>query len=201
MKKKGLLRAIGLTIVTAALALPILSCVQEKAPVIKVLVRRTSVSEIALDGAQFLDLLSQAAAKASPPFRERVLLDSTGSLLVVRDSQLLSPGESAAKWEKNPAEFDFLIEWRLKHDEHSKTTFLESLTISVSESWKVEKVSDSSVTKSWTTSYDVEGENLSASDEAKERKAAEQTEKVIAPARGPILEEIRAFLKANQTQQ
>lgn len=64
----------------------------------------------------------------------------------------------------------------------------------------MEKVSDPGVTKSWTTSYEVQGENLSASDEAKDRQAAEQTEKVIAPARGPILEEIRAFLKANQTQ-
>jgi hypothetical protein len=201
MTRARTLRAIARTIAIAGVGLGVVSCETMKRPVppTTVLVRRTSVSDIALDGAQFLDALTEVAKNSTPPLRERVLLDSTGALVVVQESQLLSPGEAAGKWEKADSGFDVLIEWSLENREHTKFSFGSSLEISVSEAWTARAVADPRVTKSWKTSYTLTGPGMIPSDDERRRAAIAQTEQVIAPARGPILAEIQAFIKANAT--
>jgi hypothetical protein len=58
----------------------------------------------------------------------------------------------------------------------------------------VEKVSDPSVTKTWNCTYVLEGGAISVS----ERFAADEAKNVVAPARAPIVKEIKAFVSSRR---
>lgn len=176
---------------------------------VKVLVRRLNSGWMALDGVLFLVELGKEAEKAKPGLVESIRLVSGGSIEAEEEEQgrielpdvpqvkLLKPGP--VEWKKAPAGFDLLISWTLDYHERTKSSWSDKLRLDVKETWKVEKVSDSTVTQTWTTSYVLTGVETGASDESEARAAAEQTETVIAPARSPILKEIRAFIEANRT--
>ncbi len=212
MKSRRLPRALGTVAVVCSGSLILCSSLAEtvrrprpspavqKAPQpIKVLVRQTHVIEIAFDGARFLDALDEVAKNAAPEARQRVSLASAGGpCLFVEEKQILSRGEAPGKWAKDPAEHEFLVEWKQEYTEHAKYNFSAPLSVSVAETWTVGKVSDPAVVQTWKASYSLRGTNISAPKEEISRKAVEQTETVVAPARGPIFQEIREFLVAHR---
>jgi hypothetical protein len=95
----------------------------------------------------------------------------------------------------DPKDFDFLVTWNQEYKEQTKYSFNAPLQINGKETLKVEKVSDPSVTKTWSFDYVLNG---GSKIEDYEKTAAEQNQKVIIPARAPVLKEIRAFINDNR---
>jgi len=91
----------------------------------------------------------------------------------------------------NPKDFDFLVTWIQEYKEQTKYSFNAPLQINAKETLKVEKVSDPSVTNAWSFDYVLNGGSRI---EEYEKTAAEQNQKIIIPARAPVLKEIRAFI-------
>jgi hypothetical protein len=138
---------------------------------VKVLVHRLETGLVAADGYLYIWNLPKPAVKNKPEVAESVQLISGGPIEAEEESkmrvQVMTMGApEPAEWEKNLAGYDFLISWTLDYHERTKYSLGDKLQIDVKETWKVEKAS----------------------------AAAEQYEKVVAPARGPILKEIRAFM-------
>lgn len=174
-----------------------------------VLLRRAEISEIAIDGALFMDGVYRVTTVVMSPLKEATILSSTDSLEITEDEryvQVLSPKEKAAPmsdtWKKEPKEFDFTVYWEMNSKEQSKFSFDEKLKINVRETWRIELVTDPKVMRTWSCKYVLTGgSSLSTDEEEIDHIAAEQTEKMIAPVRGPILKEIREFIKVNSAEQ
>jgi HEAT repeat protein len=169
-----------------------------KPKLVRILVRRLNTGRLALDGVLFVIELDKVVPK-KPGIAQNIRLVSAGPLKVEQEEtgQIEVPTmdvkHEPVQWKKDPTPYDFLISWNLDWQERTKHQFSDRLTIDVKETWKVEKVSDTSVTQAWTTSYVLTGEETGASDTSS-LLAAEQTETLIAPARGRILREIRGFI-------
>ena len=170
---------------------------------VRALIHRRDNSDVALMGAAFLDAMENAARKVSPDAQDPVLLSSRDDLkleeeksLVVWNSRLEKKPRQPEQWKWDPKDFDFLINWDVNSKEEPKYLMFDPLKITVSEIWKVNKVSDPAVTKSWTYSVTLNG---GAEIPAYEKTAAEQVEKVVAPVRGPVLRQITEFNRANRS--
>lgn len=171
---------------------------------VRALLRRRDNSDVALMGAAFLDAIEKAAQKVSPDAQNPVLLSSGDELKLEEEKSLVvwnsglekKPKPKAEQWKWDPKDFDFLINRDVNSKEQPKFSILDPLKISVTETWQVNKVSDPTVTKRWTYSLTLDGGSEVA---AYEKTAAEQVEKVVAPVRGPVLKEIREFIRANKS--
>ena len=176
----------------------------KEAQPVNVLMRRTDLSNIAFDGAAFLDELYKAPSKVSPQAQEMVSLSTADGLKVeeersveVWNSRLdKKPKPKTSEWKLDPGRFDYLVELEVNSREETKYFALDPVKLAVTEAWKVSKVSDPTVTKTWKCNFTVDGGNDISS---YEKAAVEQTERVVAPARGPILKELRDFIRASAT--
>lgn len=161
---------------------------------VKILVRKHDTGVLALDGGVFHMHVMLAAGKDD--IKESTMLVSDRRIRVEDEysitlrSPVKGAEQKAAEWKKDPKNFDYLVSWTIESDEHTKTQMGENLRITVKETWKVEKVADPSVTKTWNCTYVLEGGAISIS----ERLAADAAKKVVAPARAPIVKEIKAFV-------
>lgn len=186
---------------------------QQRTQQVKVLIRKVNTGVVALDGGFLLIDVEKAAQNAKPQVLKNLRLTSAGGIRVEMESRTAIEFPGGQKWaekqpydthgeaERDAAGFDFLVSWTLDWHELSKYQLSDKLKIDVKETWKVEKVADSSVTQTWTLSYLLtEEESLGLKDMTKRiaHAAVEQTATVIAPRRGPILKEIRAFIEANR---
>lgn len=176
-----------------------------------VLLRRAEISEIALDGALFMDGIYRATRTGISPLKDATILSSTDSLDITeeRSTQVLSPKEKAAPtsdtWKEDPKAFDFVVYCEMNSKEQTKHSLNEKLTITVKETWRVELVTDPKVVKTWDCNYILTAGGsftttsiaVPINDKEIDQIAEQQTEKMIAPVRGPILKEIREFIKAN----
>lgn len=172
---------------------------------VKVLLRRHDSSDVALMGAAFLDAIENAARKVPPNAPGGPVLLSTGDELKLEEEKSLvvwnstlekKPTPKPEQWKWNAKDFDFLITWEVNSKEQAKYFILDPLKIAVTETWKVSKVSDPNVTKSWTYNFTLDG---GAEISAYEKTSAEQVEKVIAPLRGPVLKQITDFVRTNRS--
>ena len=85
----------------------------------------------------------------------------------------------------------------MDQQERRKNYYLDPLKIDVEETWTAEKTVDANVKKTWKCSYSVNAESILDVNKP-EKAAVGQTRSVIAPARGPILKEVREFIAANR---
>lgn len=163
---------------------------------VKILVRKLDTGKLALDGRGFHLHVTWEAGKDE--FKDSTML-VTNRRLKVEDEYALtvrSPTETAqpqAEWKKDPRNFDYLINWTIESDEQTKFSFADPLKIAVKETWKIEKVSQPSVTRTWNCSYLLHGGASSANREL----AQKAVKTVVAPARMPIINEIKAFVASH----
>lgn len=163
----------------------------------KVLIRSVDTGTLAVDGLLWLVDLHLVAEKSAA--KDSLLLsDTTGMNVEVEHmNQITGAGQEKQEtkppeWKRDPKNFDFLVNVIRDYKEQTKTSFGAPLQIAVKEIWKIEKVSDPSVTDTWDLAYTLNGGNEIS---GLEKTAAEQTERVVVPARGPVLKEIRAFIE------
>ena len=165
---------------------------------VKILVRKHDTGVLALDGGTFHLQVMLAAGKDD--IKQSTMLVSDQRIVVEEEysitlrSPVKGQEQKAAEWKRDPKNFDYLVSWTIESDEHTKTQVAENLKITVKETWKVEKVSDPSVTKTWTCTYVLEGGAISVSQE----RAEDEARKVVAPARAPIVKEIKAFVSSRR---
>jgi len=165
---------------------------------VKILVRKHDTGVLAFDGGAFHLHVMLAAGKDD--IKQSTMLVSDRRIMVEEEysitirSPVKDNEQKAAEWKKDPKNFDYLVSWTIESDEHTKTQMAENLKITVRETWKVDKVSDPSVTKTWNCTYVLEGGAISIS----EKLAENETRKVVAPARAPIVKEIKAFVSSRQ---
>ena len=160
----------------------------------RVLLRETARSDLAADGLLVMAEVYLNLSTAPPAVFEQILL-SGQEIDVTTERKSVRTGKEAPKeeepWKQDTAGFDFLV--RAETEAHQPRRHIADPTkIEVKETWTVEKLSDPQVTKSWTTSYELVAEVA--------LPAKNEGEIKIAPARGPILKGIRAFIRANQGQ-
>ena len=163
----------------------------------KVLIRSVDTGTLAVDGLLYLVNLHLAAEKSDS--KDSLLLFDTTQMRVDIEgvNQLTGAGKEKrdagpVEWKRDLKNYDFLVNVVRDYKEQTKTSFVAPLQIAVKETWKIEKVSDPSVTNTWNFEYMLNG----GSDVTSFKKtAAEQTERVLVPARGPVLKEIRAFVE------
>lgn len=114
------------------------------------------------------------------------------------------PGKKTktAGWRQKTKDFDFVVynEIVSKERPRGRQIYEADLLIFFNETWKVEKVADQKIRKSWNCAYQIKLSPmmLYTDKELLDKNAMELTESNIAPARGPILKDIRAFLYANK---
>jgi HEAT repeat protein len=165
---------------------------------IRILVRRLNTGRLAIDGVLFVTNLGKVVPR-KPAVAQDLGLVSSGRLTVEEEEtgQIEIPTidvkHEPIQWKKSPASYDFVISWNVDWHERAKYQFSDRLIIDVKETWKIERVSDKSANQEWTTSYVLTGAETATSD-TNNILAAEQTETLIAPARGRILKAIRAFV-------
>jgi hypothetical protein len=165
---------------------------------VKILVRKHDTGVLALDGGVFHMHVMLAAGKDD--IKQSTMLVSDRRIKVEEEysitlrSPVKGAEQKAAEWKKDPKTFDYLVSWTINSDEHTKTQMAEKLKITVKETWKVEKVSDPLVTKTWTCTYLLEGGAVSIS----QKLAEDEVRNVVAPAREPIVKEIKAFVSSRQ---
>jgi hypothetical protein len=104
--------------------------------------------------------------------------------------------KGAAPTKADPKDFDFVVTWVQDNKEAQKRSLSAPVEISGKEIFKVEKVSDPTLSRSWSFAYALNGGSKS---EDYPKTSVEQTRTIIIPARGPVLNEIRAFMKASQS--
>ena len=154
---------------------------------IRLLFRGKQKFDLALDGITFWQHLIETAENAKAELKNDLWLRSTDQVRVDEEP-------NPDLWKHNPKDFEFLVTCDVNWEEQTKTSASAKLSIIVKESWKIERVAEPAASQTWTKSYVLTGEALGASKEMQARTAAVQSETVIAPARGPILKEIRAFI-------
>lgn len=166
----------------------------------KVLLRSMDAGTLAVDGLLWLVDLHLVAEKSAA--KDSLLLSDTSGMNVEVEhmNQITGAGQEKQEtkppeWKRDPKNFDFLVNVIRDYKEQTKTSFGAPLQITVKETWKIEKVSDSSVNKTWDLAYTLNGGSEIASFE---KTAAEQTERVVVPARGPVLQEIRDLIAKNK---
>ncbi len=165
---------------------------------VKILVRKHDTGVLAFDGGAFHLHVMLAAGKDD--IKQSTMLVSDRRIIVEEEYSisLRSPvkrdEQKTAEWKKDPKNFDYLVSWTIESNEHTKTQMGENLKITVKETWKVEKVSDPSVTKTWNCTYMLEGGAISIS----QKLAEDEVRSVVAPARAPIVKEIKAFVSSRQ---
>ena len=165
---------------------------------VKILVRKHDTGVLALDGGLFHTHVMLAAGKDD--IKESTMLVSDRRIRVEEEYSITlrnpvkGTEQKAAEWKKDPKNFDYLVSWTINSDEHTKTQMAEKLKITVNETWKVEKVSDPSVAKTWNCTYLLEGGAVSIS----QKLAEDEVRKVVAPAREPIVKEIKAFVSSRR---
>lgn len=163
----------------------------------KVLIRSVDTGTLAVDGLLYLVNLHLAAEKSDS--KDSLLLTDTNKTRVDVEhvNQITGAGQKKedakpVEWKQDIKSYDFLVNVVRDYKEQTKTSLGAPLQIAVKETWKVEKVSDPSVTNTWNLAYMLHG----GSDVSSFKKTAvEQTEQVVVPARGPVLQEIRAFIE------
>ena len=163
----------------------------------RVLLRRINKGSMAMDGALFSIDVDKAAAN---PGTQRVQLrlaateeEFCGQVQILTLERQQTPCEE--NWKKDPAAFEFLVTLTVDSEERSKSSMSDPVVVAVKEEWKVEKPSDPSVTKTWTLAN-----QLTKQWSEDYKPAAEKSVKdAVAPARGPVLDEIRVFLLANRS--
>jgi hypothetical protein len=174
---------------------------------VKVLLRKRTTGNLAIDGFLWQLSLASAIDQATPEVKDLIVLDSGPDLAVetewIEETKIPLKEKDKKKkepstWKLDPKNFEFLVDWTLDQQEQTKFFFGDSLKITAKEIWKIERTTNPSVSRNWNCSYLMDG-GWQISKDDYEKAAKDQTEKVIAPARGPILKEIRAFIEANKS--
>ncbi len=172
-------------------------------PTAKVLARERNTGVVAMDG--LTSVMNYIATGVKDEVRRSTVFESGQGLDVQSEghTEIKLPvdkkSSSPAAWTRNPKDFDFLVNWEINWTEHQKTYVGEPLTLTVKETIQVEKVSDPKVTKTWTYTYDLHDPQSFNYPKitTPEEVALDKTKTVIAPARGPVLNEVRSFILAN----
>lgn len=161
---------------------------------IKVLVRVTELSEVALDGAKFIDALEETLKRLKAGNLEHVQLQSGRGLVVVQESQrvvglsLRPDAASNLQWKTDPAGFDFLVNWTIHYVEDNKNFLSSPLYIRVKETLESMAISDPTQKRTWSTRY-----FFNAPQGLIEVEAHRGVSDVLT-ARAPIMRDIRNFL-------
>lgn len=168
-------------------------------PQSKVLIRTVDTGTLAVDGLLWLVDMHLASEKSAA--KDSLRLSQTTGMSVQEEhvNEIRGPGQEKQdkkprEWKLDPKNFDFLLNVTRDYQEHTKTSFSAPLQITVKETWNLEKVPDPSITNTWNLTYTLNGGSAIASFE---KTAADQTEQIVVPARGPVLQEIRAFIEKN----
>lgn len=177
--------------------------VQSK-PDAKLLLRERHTGVLAADGLLFF--IECTAAEVKDEVRQTTGLNSGGGLNLQAETRSefknpvnKKPLSTPHPWEKDPKDFDFLLDWNIDLNEHTKLSMGEPLIITVNESLKLTKVSDPKITKTWSYTYDLEeAQNLGEPNKDPNEVALDQLKTRVSPARGPVLKEIRSFIQSNK---
>lgn len=213
MRAFGLCGKIGLSLALLVVAFSASNCgrnnvdivgpdadVATKDPV-RLLVRNRNTGMLAVDGILFqVHLLT---AEKAEELSGRLRLRSDDNIDVQEESgiEYRSPGggketPTPVAWRNDPKDFDFLVTWTMDSVEQKKSSFNADLVIAVKEEWKIEKVSDPSVTRTWNCNYTLRAPG-GFEKGLLEKTAYEQTNAQIIPARGPIITAVRSFILDN----
>ena len=168
---------------------------------IRVLVRVTRLSRVAIDGAESLDALDDVLKKLPPRELDDLKLQPGDGLLVQeeRDRVVRWPAHPGAsqQWEIDPGGFDFLVEWTIRHEELKKPFPLSSLGIISEETVEATKVSDPSQKKKWRANYVFSAlftSGLTTNPDYLRMDATYVFLPVLRKVRAPVMRDIRAFL-------
>jgi hypothetical protein len=169
---------------------------------IKVLVRNRNTGMLAVDG--FLFQVHMLTTANSEGLKDQLWLKSDPTMNVQDENGLEYRSPAGDKqtptpivWRLDPKDFDFFVTWTVDSVEQKKANFNADLVIAVKEDWKVEKVSDPAITKTWTCSYTLRAPSRFEKG-LLEKTSFEETNSHILPARSPIIRELRAFIEANK---
>ena len=169
---------------------------------IKVLVRNRNTGMLAVDG--FLFQVHLLTTSQSDGLKDQLLL-GTGPTVSIQDEsgmEYRSPAgdketPTPVTWKFDPKDFDFFVTWTVDSVEQRKANFNADLVIAVKEEWKVEKVSDPAISKTWNCNYTIRAPSRFEKG-LLEKTSVEQTNSQILPARGPIINDVRSFIEANK---
>ena len=173
-------------------------------PDANLLVRETHTGVMAADGLLFF--IECTATQDNEQVKHTTTLESGDGINVqtethseFKDPVNKRPLATPKPWTKDPKDFDFLLDWIIDLNEHTKFSMGEQLQITVNESLKLMKVSDPKITKTWSYTYDLEeAQNLGEPNKDPKEVALDQLKTRVSPARGPVLKEIRSFIQSNK---
>ena len=169
----------------------------------KVLIQNSDTTPSAADGLFFVVVINATQkmwAAKEPDKAKGISLESTNGLTVVAEDVDNSPEskkekEKTDKPQSNPKDFNFVVKHTVDYVEQKKKSLNDPIRLSVKETWTVEKVSDPTVKTTKTVEYILDADsNLDTIDKVTE----EQINKVVKPARAPILIELREFIDSNR---
>ncbi|MDQ3817085.1 MAG: hypothetical protein M3362_05275, partial [Acidobacteriota bacterium] len=106
--------------------------------------------------------------------------------------------DSSVKWSREPADFDFVLNWAIDYREQLDAR-ADLSRIDVKETWTIYKVSDPAIKRTWSASYRLSRDLRESSKMPVVEVAQIQNKEIVAPVRGPILEEIRKYIIAKKT--
>jgi len=171
----------------------------------KLLIRRLRTGVLAAGGIVLVVRLDEASLNYPPELKDKLELESSAGLEVERDYVILvkSPGgdyyqDRVEKWAYEPAKFNFVLIWHSAYKEQLDSEPYD-LKIQVNETFEIYKASARSQKQKWSISYELARDIRASSAEEKARDVQSLNENVIAPARSPILKEIRAFIEKQKT--
>ena len=171
---------------------------------VKILVRRRDNGILAVDGVILQIKLLSAALEYQPLSDIELASDDMMAVEQETTSEMRSPADekvvlaAPSPWTRDPSTFDFVVSWTVNSVERRKSSLGGDLEIVVTEQWALEAPSNPSLKKNWKCEYMLHVSNTSSSNERAQQAAVNLTRSVIAPARAPIIREIRSMVIASQ---
>ncbi len=154
---------------------------------VRVLLRNRNTGMLAVDG--FLFQVHLLTTADNEDLKDQLMLRSGPTMSVQEEGgmEYRSPAgdkqtPTPVTWTFDPKDFDFFITWTVDSVEQKKVRFGADLVIAVKEEWKVDKVSDPSITKTWNCSYTIRARAGSKQDFSKRRRSSKPIRRSFRPA-------------------
>jgi len=169
-------------------------CNRGPGPVSRVLLQRTIQTDQTVEGFLLEAEVYMNLAESPSDVVEQILLASKDIQVVAEERKIQktqkATTDTPTPWQHGPAGFDFVV--RMEAEAHQPVVKIgEPIKVQIKEAWSAEKVSAPQLKRSWVVSYELSGaEFFSPRKDEGERK--------IVPARGPVLKELREFIRANR---